>query len=164
MTESTVNALLGQLKRVRKAGTGWVALCPCHADRNPSLSVFPADGRWFSKCHACEARTGDVLRAVGLADSRDGRVFTPRPGTSDKASEAEQSELRRKAAYRLWLASLPLTDSCSRPAMNYLRARGICLDERAVKSIRTLRFHQRCQHPDRQAIRRWLPPTAPVRS
>jgi hypothetical protein len=137
MTETTVHALLARLKRVRKVGGGWMALCPCHPDHLPSLSVFPRNGSWFSKCHACFARTPDVLAAVGLAGRSEGRIFSlPR---SDP-TEIEQAERRREAAHALWLASLPLSNRRSLPAVNYLSARGILLD-RDCELAGTLRFH-----------------------
>ena len=40
----TVTDLLNRLDRLRKTGEGWSALCPAHADKNPSLSVGMGDG------------------------------------------------------------------------------------------------------------------------
>jgi hypothetical protein len=37
----------------RKVGGGWMARCPAHEDRNPSLSVHDADeGKVLVCCHA----------------------------------------------------------------------------------------------------------------
>jgi hypothetical protein len=54
----------------------WLALCPAHDDRSPSLSIRETgDGTVLVKCWAgCEAP--DVLAAVGL-ELRD--LFPPRP-------------------------------------------------------------------------------------
>ncbi len=63
----TADALLDRLDGVKPAGTGcWIARCPAHQDRRPSLSVRElADGRIlvhdFAGCS-----TSDVLAAVGL--------------------------------------------------------------------------------------------------
>jgi putative DNA primase/helicase len=61
---------------VRRSGGGWVARCPAHEDRSPSLSVKEGvDGRVLVYCHA-GSRTDDVVAAIGLtmrdlfADSR----------------------------------------------------------------------------------------------
>ena len=44
---------LDQLQGVRKAGSDYKALCPAHADKNPSLSVSEGDdGRVLAKCFA----------------------------------------------------------------------------------------------------------------
>jgi hypothetical protein len=50
----------------RKAGDGWIARCPCHDDREPSLSIHhAADGKLLAHCHAgCEQ--GRVIAALRL--------------------------------------------------------------------------------------------------
>lgn len=50
----------------RRSGAGYVARCPAHDDRAPSLSISAADdGRILLHCWAgCE--TVDVLAALGL--------------------------------------------------------------------------------------------------
>ena len=50
----------------RANGAGWMARCPVHHDRTPSLSFGEGrDGRALLKCMAgCE--TANVLRALGL--------------------------------------------------------------------------------------------------
>ena len=57
---------LGLLEDVRKQGDRYVARCPAHHDREPSLSIGEgADGRILLHCWAgCETR--DVLAALGL--------------------------------------------------------------------------------------------------
>jgi hypothetical protein len=60
--------VLDQLDGVRATGAGrWIARCPAHQDRTPSLSVRETDeGRVllhdFGGCH-----TGDVVVAMGLS-------------------------------------------------------------------------------------------------
>jgi len=59
--------LLARLERLRETGPGrWLARCPAHDDRHPSLSIRELpDGRVLVHCFAgCEA--GDILAAVGL--------------------------------------------------------------------------------------------------
>lgn len=50
----------------KRSGAGYMAKCPAHEDRSPSLSISQGnDGRALLKCHAgCETR--DVLGAMGL--------------------------------------------------------------------------------------------------
>jgi hypothetical protein len=63
----SADTLLSRLDRVRKTGTGrWVACCPAHDDKAPSLSVRELpDGRVLLHCFAgCPAES--VLSAVGL--------------------------------------------------------------------------------------------------
>ena len=63
----TIDALLNGLDSVRETGHGkYVACCPAHDDRSPSLSLKDCgDGRILIYCFAgCE--TEDVLSALGL--------------------------------------------------------------------------------------------------
>ena len=69
--------LLDRLEASRATGSGrWVAKCPAHPDRSPSLSVRETeDGTVLVKCFAgCGA--SDVVAAVGL-ELRD--LFPERP-------------------------------------------------------------------------------------
>lgn len=63
----TLDVVLGRLAGVRRCGTQWVARCPAHEDREPSLSVaLAADGRVLLHCFA-----GCPFRAI-LHALRDG--------------------------------------------------------------------------------------------
>ena len=63
----TAEVLISRLSKVKSNGSGrWMACCPAHADKNPSLSVREEpDGRVLIQCFAGCA-TEDVLGAVGL--------------------------------------------------------------------------------------------------
>lgn len=63
-----VDTLLARLDRVRQTGADrWIARCPAHDDRSPSLSVRALpDGRVLLHDFAgCDV--GDVLAALGLS-------------------------------------------------------------------------------------------------
>ena len=61
----TLQALLSKLRKVRREGNEWKALCPAHADKNPSLSIRQVDGKILIHCHAgCSAEA--VLAALGI--------------------------------------------------------------------------------------------------
>lgn len=49
---TTTAVLLSKLQQVRRSGDGWIARCPAHEDRNPSLSVTERDGKILYHCHA----------------------------------------------------------------------------------------------------------------
>lgn len=57
--------ILSRLQGVRRNGSGWVALCPAHADKNPSLSIRQTDGKTLIHCHAGCSSEG-VLAALGI--------------------------------------------------------------------------------------------------
>jgi hypothetical protein len=63
----SAEALLDRLECVRATGPGrWVARCPSHADRSPSLSLREVDdGRLLLHCFA-GCGTGEVLAVLGL--------------------------------------------------------------------------------------------------
>lgn len=66
MKAETIAQSLGKPK---KTATGWVACCPAHNDKNPSLSISDADdGKILIHCHAgCDqAAVVDVLKKRGL--------------------------------------------------------------------------------------------------
>jgi hypothetical protein len=62
----TIGQFLGRLERVRKTTEGWMAACPAHEDRVPSLGVAVGEeGRILLRCHAdCELDA--VVAALGL--------------------------------------------------------------------------------------------------
>lgn len=63
----SVGKLLERLDKVRQERRGqWVACCPAHVDKSPSLAIGEADdGRVLVHCHSgCSAL--DVISAVGL--------------------------------------------------------------------------------------------------
>jgi len=64
----TEHEILSHFQKVKKNGKGWVALCPAHEDRNPSLSITETDGKWLLHCHAgCEYAA--VVDAAGLREA-----------------------------------------------------------------------------------------------
>jgi hypothetical protein len=64
---SAAGRLLERLEGVKRTGPGrWVAKCPSHDDKNPSLSVREADdGRVLIKCWA-GCSSAEITAAVGL--------------------------------------------------------------------------------------------------
>lgn len=63
----SVDKLLNGLQKVKRTSNqSWMACCPSHTDRSPSLSIKDTgEGRLILKCFAgCE--TIDVLGALGL--------------------------------------------------------------------------------------------------
>ena len=70
--------LLARLEGVRGAGDGqWMARCPAHADRNPSLSIRETgtgDGRVLLHCFG-GCSVADILGTIGLSFAN---LFPPR--------------------------------------------------------------------------------------
>lgn len=67
--------VLGKLEGVRKSGGSWMARCPAHEDREPSLSIRRGTSQpLLLNCHA-GCGTPDVLAAIGLTMAD---ISTPR--------------------------------------------------------------------------------------
>ena len=128
--EDDVEVLLGRLEGVRRAGpSSWVARCPAHDDRNPSLSVSVKGGRILIHCFAGCA-PGEVLGAVGLTwkdlrapDSWGWRpLVSSRPKFKPEPKGPSPEDLERWEA--LWERAKPEHPLLAR----YLRARGLSLE------------------------------------
>ncbi|TRO23741.1 virulence-associated protein E [Ectopseudomonas mendocina] len=62
-----IDNMLPRLEKLKQVSQGkWIALCPAHGDRNPSLSVRELeDGKVLLKCWAgCSAE--EIVSALGL--------------------------------------------------------------------------------------------------
>lgn len=73
----TAETLLSRLENVSRTGQGkWIARCPSHEDRSPSLAIKETDdGTILLRCFAgCEV--SEILGAIAM-DASD--LFPPRP-------------------------------------------------------------------------------------
>lgn len=64
---SNIERLLGGLSKVKTTGkSDWIACCPAHADKSPSLTISEkSDGRILLHCFAgCSA--DEVMGAIGM--------------------------------------------------------------------------------------------------
>src|SRR5436309_165724 len=70
--------LLRHLYWVRRCGSGYVARCPAHEDKRPSLSLTEDTGRILLCCHA-GCTTEQILKELGLrfSDLFDQRIDRP---------------------------------------------------------------------------------------
>lgn len=73
----SADTLLSLLDKVKPTGKGrWVACCPAHADKRPSLSVREMDdGRILVHCFSAGCSVHEIVQAVGLELSD---LFPPR--------------------------------------------------------------------------------------
>ena len=66
LQDNPADRILQRLDGVRQTGADqWIARCPAHEDKSPSLSIKQAGDRVLVHCFA-GCHTGDVLAAVGL--------------------------------------------------------------------------------------------------
>ncbi len=143
----TVTDLLNRLERLRKTGEGWSALCPAHADKNPSLSVGMGDGGQILLRCSAGCPTEAVVEALGLTMSD---LFPdkeePRTAGVQRAVEiAPVAEwLHRRGLPDTEIARLHACVTPQGPAVvfRYLSAEGQLLYEK-VRPIELKRFWRR---------------------
>jgi putative DNA primase/helicase len=127
----------------RKAGGGWIARCPAHDDREPSLSIRDADdSKVLVRCHAgCDQeRVIAALRLRGLWEEKGHRrLMRPALRVVSNDLSCRDDTKRTDAALAIWrparLANVTLLET-------YLDSRGLHLPLPP-----TLRFHAGLKHP-----------------
>jgi len=68
----TTEEVLSRLRGVRRSRNGWIALCPAHDDRNPSLSVRENNGKTLLHCFSgCAAEAVCAALKIGTRDLFD---------------------------------------------------------------------------------------------
>ena len=139
MTVEVIAKALG----ARKTGGGWMARCPAHDDRTPSLSISSGAGdKVLLHCHAgCDqVQVIDALRRQGLWDQRGrhsgGLVHQTRQRENGPLKKTDTD--RTHAALQIWQATAPATGT---RVETYLRSRGLSLPP-----PQTLRFHAALKH------------------
>jgi hypothetical protein len=138
-TGKTIATALGG----RKVGGGWMATCPAHDDREPSLSITDArNGKVLIRCHAgCDQQ--DViaaLRARGAWGHERSPVRFASTIQRQPSSLPEGDTIRRTAAaLAVWHASRSAEGT---PVENYLRSRGL-----TIPVTPSVRFHVGLKHP-----------------
>jgi len=85
----------------RRCGSGWIARCPAHEDRNPSLSIRETGGKILVHCHAgCpQEAVIEGLRRRGLWRAR--REWLPREEYLRRLRARREAE-RRAAELAEW--------------------------------------------------------------
>jgi putative DNA primase/helicase len=128
----------------RKVGRSWIAQCPAHDDRTPSLSIRHADdGKVLVRCHSgCgQERVIAALRRQGLWGGPDTWVSLP-PLTNTATfgrGSSEDNDKRSQVALAIWESAKPAQGT---PVEAYLTSRGIQLT-----TPDALRFHPGLKHP-----------------
>ncbi len=61
----TVQEFATQLDGVKRSGRGWIARCPAHPDKTPSLSIHEGDIGLLVRCFA-GCQTKEIVAALGL--------------------------------------------------------------------------------------------------
>jgi putative DNA primase/helicase len=126
----------------RKVGGGWMARCPAHHDRMPSLSICDADdGKVLVHCHAgCDQkRIIAVLRSLGMWQENGQRALErSAPCERTKRQPDYHDTNRKRSALALWRSSVSAGETL---VETYLNSRGLQLPV-----PQTIRFHAGLKH------------------
>lgn len=100
-----IERLLGSIASARPLGRGWIARCPAHDDREPSLAIAEGDDdRVLLHCFAgCTAQ--EIVSALGLSVSD---LFGERDGASDAGGHRRRLPVSTQVTY--WRAALAVLD------------------------------------------------------
>jgi putative DNA primase/helicase len=128
----------------RKAGAAWMACCPAHQDRDPSLAITDAkDGSVLVRCHSgCDQRAViEALRARGVwhVGERRPTRFSRKPDRVPPPETDSDAMRRMEAALALWRGSQSAEGT---PVEAYLRSRGL-----TIPIPPSIRFHAGLKHP-----------------
>ncbi len=144
----TAEALASSLDG-RRVGAGWLARCPAHDDRNPSLSISASsDGRVLLYCHTgcSQERVIWALKELGLWPAYISCAPSDTPGmrpNRDTSSRERLDAERTQWAIQIWKA----TRSASGTLVGtYLNSRGL-----RIAPPPSLRFHVALKHPSGRA-------------
>lgn len=139
MNAETIAKVLGG----RKAGNSWIARCPAHDDREPSLSIHRSDdGKVLVRCHAgCDQQQViAALRSRGLWSEHGPRRSRHSATYTATTSQPNRDDAKRSAAaLAIWQSAIPAQETL---VATYLASRGLHLP-----APPTLRFHARLRHP-----------------
>lgn len=109
---------------LRRSGHNFIARCPFHPDRRPSLSIFLGEsGEWAFRCHSASCgQSGDLFRFVGLLVVGQGYTGRGEDFTAVLAAlEVERGALEggQNSRPRLSAAELP-HEAAPRPEIDNL--------------------------------------------
>jgi putative DNA primase/helicase len=139
MNAETIAKALGG----RAAGGAWMARCPAHDDREPSLSIrLTDDGKVLVCCHAgCDQeQVIAALKSRGLWIKHSPRLLPRSTLRVAAVGQPDRDDAKRNhAALAIWQSATPAGGTL---AETYLVSRGLHLSPPP-----TLRFHAGLKHP-----------------
>ncbi len=103
-----IEGLLSRLDGVKSTGAdSWIAQCPAHKDKSPSLSVRTTDDKVLVHCHAgCTA--ADIVAAVGLTLADLYNEALPAQARRELAIQANRRDLEAAVDHELLILAQTL--------------------------------------------------------
>ena len=126
-------AIISEHTEIKRSGRQWMARCPLHGERTPSLSVAAEKGVYY--CFGCQ-RSGDVITFVqeieGLDFAGAVEMLAARAGIHLRYTSQDESAARSRRKLLLEAVAKAgdfyhqrlLDGRDAGPARNYLRSRG----------------------------------------
>ena len=126
-------AIISEHTEIKRSGRQWMARCPLHGERTPSLSVAPDKGVYY--CFGCQ-RSGDVITFVqeieGLDFAGAVEMLAGRAGIQLRYTSRDEGAARSRRKLLLEAVTKArdfyhqrlLDGRDAGPARNYLRSRG----------------------------------------
>jgi DNA primase len=94
--KTDIVALISEYVRVKKAGASFMAVCPFHQEKTPSLHISPDKGMWY--CHGC-GEGGDVfgfiMRMEGLDFMDAMRFLAKKAGVTLSEDDTKENSERQ---------------------------------------------------------------------
>lgn len=126
--------LISQYVTLHKVGKNYRALCPFHAEKNPSFYVFPERQSWFcfGQCHTGGDIFTFIMKKENLSFGEALRLLAEKAGVRLEVSRKEDTGEWKKlyeineAAARFYHRQL-LDSSEAAPVRRYLKERGLVL-------------------------------------
>lgn len=124
--------LIGDVTTIKRSGRNFMAICPFHQEKTPSMSVDAARGLYY--CHGCHA-SGDMFtfvqesqgltfpEAMEVLASRAGITLTRDPKAQQRRGEREKLVEAVRFAVDFYHRRLMKADDAGH-ARSYLRSRG----------------------------------------
>lgn len=95
----TIQEFVAQLDGVKQTGRGWIARCPSHPDKTPSLSIHEGDIGVLVRCFA-GCQTKEIVTELGL-ELRDLFYDSDKPRHQRRAVQRTQRIDRTAIAFSL---------------------------------------------------------------
>ena len=139
----TIETLLSRLQKVRKRGHNqWMACCPVHQERTPSLSIKDDDGKIIMHCFGCGAKGPEIIESVGMEISD---LFPPSdnydPAIKQKRQFHDACQILEGLAFESLVVLITSRDMIS--------SKTISTEDQERLSVAVLRIHAATEYTKR---------------
>lgn len=139
----SIDEVISQYLKFKKAGSSFIAICPFHNEKSPSFNISPSLGIY--KCFGC-GESGDIFSFVQKMEgitfpealeklaSQAGVILTKKRDSSEKKKQAKEEKERLLKILEEATLFFQINLSENNQAENYLKKRGV--NENIVRKFR----------------------------